>query len=62
MTQCNICGIPSKIMINCSICKGITCIHCFYVKLGLCADCIILEYQNKYRNKIDNYAKEKLAC
>jgi len=52
MKKCIICGIPRKAVIKCSRCGGMVCLFCFYIDYGLCPDCMTLEYNEKYSEKI----------
>jgi hypothetical protein len=56
MSKCNICGINKKITIRCSSCGQMCCLNDFYCKLGICADCVTLKYNEYYEEKIEAYA------
>lgn len=55
--KCAICGVPKKILIKCARCLRYVCIVDFYSQHGLCADCEIWYYNEKYKNKIMKYEK-----
>ncbi len=57
MGKCHICGGLKKILIPCSRCDKNICLNDFYIKDGLCADCMTLVYNEKYADKIEAYAK-----
>jgi hypothetical protein len=60
MKKCCICGIVKKVSIKCSRCEQEVCLDCFYVDRGLCPDCMTLEYNEIYAEKIKAYEDEQI--
>ena len=57
--KCNICGREKNVIIKCPECHRWVCLNDFWVKMGLCADCITEEYNKKYSAKIDQYCENE---
>lgn len=58
MKKCHICGMIRKVTINCPMCNKDICLNDFYCSYGLCADCMTIYYQEKYKDKIEAYHDE----
>ena len=55
MPLCKICGIVRKTTIVCNRCNADICLNDFWVREGLCSDCIVLVYNEKYLNDMTEY-------
>lgn len=55
MNKCFNCGKKSKVLIKCGKCGIKHCMHCMDVKKGMCYNCLNIEYNERYKRKIENY-------
>ena len=56
---CQHCHRVKDTLIKCKKCSHLVCLACFYIKDGLCVDCIVDKFNEEYKNQIEN--NEKIA-
>ena len=54
--RCDNCGMIKNKIFRCEKCGAIVGLCCYNFVKNMCSNCVIIEYNEKYKNKIETYA------